>query len=281
MFARARMLIPFLLGSVLLLRAEAVEFRVAYEDKDTPDHTGASELIPDDPGISVEMVKLIEKKVPDLRIVFSRKPWLRCLAELESGAADGIFASSFKLERLKNGAYPMKDGKDDRTYRIDTKSYSLYKRKDSAVEWNGRSFSGLQLEIAAMRGYAIVEDLKKMGVAVSVVDKSESALRMLLAGRIDGFAQLTEVGDYTLKKYPEFQTITKVQPPLVTKDYYLQISHPFMAKYPELSWKIWKALAEIRQSESERLTLKYINRYSDTAAEAAVPAPARQPVPAS
>ncbi len=261
MLAPIRFALPLLLCTILA-QAEVVTFRVAYEDKDTPDHTGASELIPDDPGISVELIKLIETRVPNLRISFSRKPWLRCLAELESGAADGIFASSFKQERLKIGVYPMKDGKDDRSYRLDTKSYSLYKLKDAAVSWDGSRFSQLKQDIAAMRGYAIVDDLKKMGVAVSEVDKSENAFRMLLAGRIDGFAQLTEVGDYTLKKDPSFQRIVKVTPPIVVKDYYLQISHRFQARYPELTLTIWKTLAELRQTEMERLTLKYMKGYT-------------------
>src|SRR5689334_23580573 len=81
--------------------AEPVEFRVAYEDKDTPDHTGSGSAVPEDPGILVEMVRQIQHRLPDLHISFSRRPWARCLAELESGESDAIFSSSFKPERLK------------------------------------------------------------------------------------------------------------------------------------------------------------------------------------
>jgi len=243
--------------------ADPVEFRIAYEDKDTPDHTGTTEVPADNPGITVEMLNLLPSRIPHLKIVFSRKPWARCLLELESGAADAVFASSFKPERLKLGAYPMQNGKDDRNYRIDTKSYSLYKLRDSPITWDGSRFSHASLGVVAMRGYAIVDDLKKLGIAVSEVDKSENAFRMILAGRIDGFAQLTEVGDYTLQKNPEFSPIVKVVPPIVAKDYYLQISHQFQAKHPELTWDIWKKLADIRQEELERLTLKYMKLYPE------------------
>jgi polar amino acid transport system substrate-binding protein len=240
-----------------------VELRVVYEDKDTPDHTGASLLVPDNPGILVEMVGQLPSRVPNLRVSFSRKPWSRCLAELEAGTADAVFASSVNPERMKIGAFPMKDGKEDRHYRIDTKSYSLYKLKDAPIDWDGARFSNVKRSVGAMRGYAIIANLKKMGVPVSEVDRQENAFRMLLAGRLDGFVQLGTEGDYSLKAHPEFKHIVKVAPPVATKDYYLQISHQFQADNPALTLAIWKALAAIRQAESERLTLKYMKAYSD------------------
>ena len=243
--------------------AQVVEFHVAYEDKDSADHTKSTIEIPEHPGIMVEMVRLIETRVPNLRITFSRKPWARCLVELERGAVDAIFSSSFKPERLKIGVYPMKDGKDDRRYRIDTKSYSLYKLSDAAGTWDGKRFDNLRQGVLAIRGYSIIDDLKKLGVAVKEVNRADDGFRMLLAGRADGFAHLTEFGDYVLKKSPEFAGIVKVAPPIMTKDYYLQVSHQFYAKQPALVPVIWKTLAEIRQAELERLEAKYLKQYSE------------------
>jgi len=267
---RTAILLLMLWGAAMA-RAGPVELRVAYEDKDTPDHTGAGETIPEDPGILVELVKQIQNRVPNLRISFSRRPWARCLADLETGEADAVFSSSFKPERLKIGVYPMKDGKDDRTYRIDTKSYSLFKLRDSTVDWDGNRLANVKTAIAAMRGYAVVDDLKKMGVTVQEVNNSESGFKMLLAGRVDGFAQLTEVGDYTLKKYPAFSGVIKQSPPLVVRDYYLQISHPFQTKHPELTLTIWRALADIRRTELDRLTAKYMRFFEETPVDANPP----------
>lgn len=246
----------------MLALAETVELRIAYEDKDTPDHTGTAEVPAENPGITVEMLNMLPARIPGLKIVYSRKPWARCLGELGTNAVDAVFASSFKPERLKIGVYPMNNDKPDRNFRIDTKTYSLYKRRDSPVGWDGSRLDGVTLEIAAMRGYAVVDDLKKLNVAVYEVDRSEYAFRMMLSKRLDGFAQLTEVGDYTLGKYPEFaRAIVKVEPPLVVKDYYLQFSLAFQAKYPELTQTIWKNLAEIRQKELDRLNAKYMPFY--------------------
>lgn len=106
----------FFLASIFLLwlgpgsaSAQLITFHLAYEDKDSADHTVSGTAIPQNPGIMVEMIRLIETRVPNLRITFSRKPWARCLAELESGDVDAIFSSSFKPERMKIGVYPMKD----------------------------------------------------------------------------------------------------------------------------------------------------------------------------
>jgi len=261
-------LIRILLASILALvtcaaGAQPVEFRVAFEDKDSYDHTGAGSGVPEHPGVLVELVAMIPQRVPNVRITFSRKPWARCLAELEVGAVDAIFSSSFKPERLKIGVYPMADGKADRRYRIDTKSYSLYKLRDTPLEWDGTTLSNVQQGIIAMRSYAIVDDLRKTGVAVTEVNSPDDAFRMLLAGRADGFAQLTDFGDLTLRRKPGLERIVKVPLPLATRDYYLQISHQFNDKYPELPPRIWKALAEIRQAEGERLAAKYLKLYAD------------------
>lgn len=119
-----------------------------------------------------------------------------------------------------------------------------------------------------MRGYAIVDDLRKMGVPVHELVSSESGLRMLLAGRVDGFAQLTEVGEPLLRKYPAFSAVVRQGPPLTTRDYYLQISHPFQARHPDLPAQIWKALAEVRRTSQERLSAKSMRLYGDEQADA-------------
>ncbi len=97
--------------SLLPAGAQGVEFHVAYEDKDSYDHTGNGTVVPDDPGIVVELVDLVQQRLPELRLRYSRKPWARCLAELEVNAVDAVFSSSFKPERMAIGVYPMHKGR--------------------------------------------------------------------------------------------------------------------------------------------------------------------------
>lgn len=253
------------LGGAAAWAAEPVTLRVAYEDKDSRDHTGTAEVPTENPGITVELIAMLETRIPDLKVVFVRRPWVRCLLELETGLSDATFASSFRPERMKIGLYPMTaEGQPDRRYRIDTRTYSLYKLRDAPLDWDGRQITPDKYEIVAMRGYAIVDDLRKIGVPVTEVDRSDIAFKMLVAGRIDGFAQLSDVADYTLKRRPELgREVVKLTPPLAVKDYYMQISHQFNARHPGMAQRIWKVLAELRQSEHERLTAKYMALYPD------------------
>lgn len=252
----------------LLAKGGGIEFRIAFEDKDSPDHTGTSTVPTENPGIIVEMVQMLPASLGgEIRVLLLRRPWARCLAELETGQVDAIFSSSFKPERMKIGLYPMKNGQPDRALRIDTKSYKLYTRADAGLSWDGQRFTGPErpLELVAMRGYAIIDELRKLpGVSVSEVDRAEVAFRMLLAGRAHGFAQLSEAADHVLRKTPEFaRAIVKLEPPLMSKDYFLQISHAFHKRHPKLSARIWQALGEIRHSEQERLVAKYLRLSSD------------------
>jgi polar amino acid transport system substrate-binding protein len=62
--------------------------------------------------------------------------------------------------------------------------------------------------------------------------------------------------------------------PLAVRDYYLQVSHPFQARHLELTLAIWKALADIRRTELDRLTAKYMRFYEEGPAEPGLQTPA-------
>ena len=59
-----------------------------------------SSRIPENPGVAVEMIKLLESKIPNLKITLIRRPWKRCMLILKAGIVEGIFNANFKPERL-------------------------------------------------------------------------------------------------------------------------------------------------------------------------------------
>ena len=252
-----KLLLIFLFISPLF--AEEITFSVLYENKSQPPYyLGNTEEVLEKPGLAVEMVQLLEKKLPQIKVVLSRAPWKRCKKELELGKTDAIFNASFKKKRLKIGKYPWKNGKVDPSSRITTISYSLYKLKDNPISWNGKKFINLEGSIAAPLGYSIVGDLRKKNIEVNESRSTKTSFRMLQKNRVQGVAAQTVTGDDLLKSN-KFKSIIKNDPPLVTKDYFLMISHQFYNKHPKLSEKIWKALAEIRQKQSKVLRKKYEN----------------------
>jgi polar amino acid transport system substrate-binding protein len=240
--------------------AETV-LHVAYEDKTQfPYYMGDTERVLEKPGAAVELVKLLEERVPGLRIQFSRYPWKRCLAMLETGQVDGIFNASYNPERARIGEYPWKSGQVDPSRRLTTISYHLYALPDADLGWNGEAFEDPDLEIGAPLGYSIVKDLEHLGVSVMRVRSSRQSLQLLIAGRVHAVALQSVTADFLLSRNADpLPGIVRIDPPLKTKPYYLILSQEFKAANPELAEQIWNAIGELREEKLEALAQPYLS----------------------
>ena len=242
-----------------ILLAETV-LHVAYEDKTQfPYYMGDSQQVPEKPGAAVELIMMLENRIPDLRIKLSRYPWKRCLAMLETGQVDGIFNASFNEARNRIGDYPRKNGQVDPSRRLTTISYHLYALPETDLSWNGVVFEDPNLTIGAPEGYSIVNDLEDLGVSVIKVRSSLQGLYLLNAGRVKAVALQSVTADYLLTNKPDQLTdIVRIDPPLKTKPYYLMLSHQFKAGNPALSEQIWNTVGELREEKLEALALPYL-----------------------
>ncbi|MDM8523826.1 transporter substrate-binding domain-containing protein [Desulfococcaceae bacterium HSG8] len=249
-----------LLGISVNANAESVNLVLAYENKEQPPYYyGNTTRIPSSPGITVDIVKQLENRIPGLKINFVRYPWKRCLLHLQKGEVDGLFKATYKLERTKTGRYPMRDGKIDPERKIAVMSNSLYKLKQSAIGWDGKNFSNVNGYICAPRGYIITSILKEINIQVIESDSSMSCLAKVMLKRVAAAALQTVTGDALFKTYPErFRHLEKVSPPLSTKPQYLMLSHQFVIKNPEMAERIWNAIAAIRQEDLEEIALQYV-----------------------
>ena len=240
--------------------AETV-LHVAYEDKTQfPYYMGDTQAVLDRPGAAVELVRMLEERIPGLQIKFSRYPWKRCLAMLETGQVDGIFNASFSQARTRIGEYPWKDGHVDASRRLTTISYHLYALPHAELGWNGEAFEDPHLTIGAPLGYSIVNDLENLGVSVMKVRSSMQSLQLLNAGRVDAVALQSVTADYLLMNNSDQLTdIVRIDPPLKTKPYYLMLSRQFKAANPVLSEQIWDAIGELRNEQLEALAQPYLS----------------------
>jgi len=222
---------------------------LVYEVKPNPPfYLGKKTINWNKPGITLEVLKSLEKKL-NIKFKFDRLPWARGLEQLKNNLVDGIFHASFKAERLKIGAYPLSNGKPDTSRKLMSQSYFLYKRKESPLTWDGITFGNLHGSIGAIIGYAIVGDLALINVEVEEVVSQWSNLRKLVLGRIEGVAGLESMNDIVIKAHPEeFMSIAKVYPPIMSKPYYLMLSHKFVRENPELAEAIWDGIRDIRQT---------------------------------
>jgi len=200
------------------------------------------------PGVVIEMLQLVEK---DLKIKFRflPRPWTRCQAELKSNMVDGIFTASFKTSRMEIGRYPMKGNKVDPNKRIMSNSYSFYKLKSNAVEWNGKKFANLNTSIGAVRGNSVIKTLEKKKLKLDKTTSPTLNLNKLIAGRFDVIAAGEYNTDMLIRKSKKYRDIVKLKPPFVTKPYYVMLSHKFVKNNPKLAEKIWDSIERIRKSE--------------------------------
>lgn len=244
------------LGCALPCGAGTVTLRFAHEGVTLfPYYLSADAATPDKPGAMLQMLKLLETRIPNLKVEFQHMPWRRCLVKLEAGEIDAV-ESSFNPGRMVNGAFPMKAGQIDARLRIHTLSYTLFAMGDSGLSWDGKSLHGLNGAIGAPLGYSIVDDLKARGVRVEESTSTSTNFQKLLLGRLGGVAAQTHVGE-RLMKLERFKAIVKLTPVLASKDYYLLLSHQFVAKYPDLSKRIWNELAQIRETEMAAIMSSY------------------------
>ncbi|MCP3927134.1 MAG: amino acid ABC transporter substrate-binding protein [Desulfobacterales bacterium] len=242
--------------------SSSIKLVFAYEDKQNyPFYLDSKKINWEKPGVSIELLKKLESELP-VRLEFKRQPWKRCKYNLKNGAVDGIFNASFSTERMKIGVYPMINGSVDISRRITTLSYYLYKFHTSSVIWDDKikSIRNMGSPICAPLGYSIVKNLKKWGIPVVEKNHVSDCFRILSFnnGKISGVATLEFDGDlYLTKNDDKIHGIKKVMPPLVSKPYYLMLSHQFVSQHPELAEQIWDTVKKLRKAWLEPLLKKY------------------------
>lgn len=224
-------------------------------------------LLRDRSGLNMLMVRLLGQRL-GLRFEVALLPWRRCLLSLQEGGVDGAFKASFQPERLKIGRYPMRGGQVDVERAMLEESYHLYRLKGSAVSWDGQRLSQLDGAVGAQAGFSIVAWLRQQQLPIEASAKAPDAvLAMLQRGRIGAAALQTSQGDYTLSRHPPFAAqIERQGPPLVSKPYYLLLSHAFVKRHPALAERIWDGVAAVRESPEYRQALQQALAAAGTAA---------------
>jgi polar amino acid transport system substrate-binding protein len=216
-------------------------------------------VMKDRPGLNILHLKVVEKKL-GVKLCLYPLPWKRCQESLKDGVMDGIFAASFNPERMEIGVYPMVADEPDNTQAMMQESYSLYRLKGSAVQWDGKKLTVTGL-VGAQPGYSIVRHLQQLGANVDEGARSvDSNLKKLMLRRVNAVALQTLEGDNFLRSNPEFaDKIEKVGPKLVEKAYFLMLSKPFVAKYGDFAKELWKSVTDVREAADYKAKMTTCN----------------------
>lgn len=214
----------------------------------------------DRPGLTLELLKRLGERLR-VNLEFRRYPWKRGLYLVETGEVDGIFHASYKMEREKIGVYPKTpDGMVDPARAVFVQSYALHVLKGSEVTWDGKAIGGLGNEaVGATAGYSVIADLEKLGVRVETGRVQEINLNKLVAGRIAAYAELENMAAAAIAANPAaYSDVVRLEPPLISKPYYLLLSHAFADRDPALASAVFDTIAEINADPAfQRIVARY------------------------
>lgn len=185
--------------------------------------------------------------------------WSRGLELVKKGVADGIVNASYNKERAQYAIYPMKAGKHNPAKQLKTIQYSLYKHRNSTMHWDGTQFTNIDGDIGAVKSYAIVGDLRKMGIPVKEFQIELKIMKDVAVGKLKATAMQDYIADEHIKLHPLLKTnLVKLPIPLRTKVYYLIFSKNFYQENEAMAHKIWDTIEMYSQSdEYQRLKQEF------------------------
>ncbi|MBH9551263.1 substrate-binding periplasmic protein [Inhella gelatinilytica] len=174
-------------------------------------------------------------------------PWKQCLADVKAGTVDGAISGSYSKERAEFADYPIKlDGEVDATRRLYRASYSFYRQKGAALQWDGKALQANGL-IGAQQGFSVVAQLKDLGAKVE--DNTTSAdevLKRVVSGKYQAGVVQNAEGDNSIAQDPALKGLERVEPVIVEKAYYTLFSKTFTAKHAPTARAVWNTILKVR-----------------------------------
>lgn len=255
-----RLPFPQALLALLVLHATAqadpCTIRLAYNEVSAPPYyLGDGGKTPPNPGPAIELVDLAASRL-GCKITWQRKPLKRIIRELQYNTIDATLALSHSKERTQFCVYPLKGELPDASLALWSLSYHFYVKRGSTLTWDGRQFNRKPTSVGANAGYSVVSDLARLGIAAEEAPGDLNNLGKLMHERIEAYAGQSLFVDQ-LRDQAEFQGISKLEPAIVRKDYFLVFSHGYYAAFPDTVNKLWRLIPELKKSHGAALDKKY------------------------
>ena len=222
-------------------------------------YSGGSER----PGALMKMLQVMAHNL-NLDIHFNRLSWSERLQLVENNQLDGTTYASFSEDRLKIGAFPMKDGVIDPSRRTMSIGYHFYKLKEAPFMWDGESFYNVNGCIGTHKGAIIADILKEKGFQVESFESPSECLAQLLAKQVTAIVELGSWIDIEMSDNPEkYQDVEKIPTPIEEKPYYLMLSHKFVKEHPQLAEQIWDEIGRLREEKSKIFEDVFVDMFQE------------------
>ncbi|MCF6439567.1 amino acid ABC transporter substrate-binding protein [Pseudoalteromonas luteoviolacea] len=250
-----RFLAFFLLISWSSLAYATTFMTLCYEDKNIPPFfLGSGFEVPNyRPGATIEILRGLESKVRNVRFKFVRKPWQRCLKEVQKNKVDAVVAS-YRAERANFLNFPINEqGKVDETLAISMLGTCLVGKQGLGQDVANNNFP---ISLAVPRGYAVLRALQQDLYRVIQTDSQDDAYQLVLKGLVDGALGLCQIYDEQISGFPYSDLLEPVFPPVDISYGYLALSKNFLKQNPEVSRALWEGLGAMPLHE---YYLDYVN----------------------
>lgn len=265
--ASLRVLILLVLGGLTSAVAAAEEdwprLRLCYELGGLPPYTHPpAETSAKEPGLIIELIQQAAYQAK-LRLDLHQQPWKRCVHEVQQGGSDGLFIAVWQADRDAWGRYPGRGKQQapvDAEQRLWRVEYPIIVRPGGTLQWDGQGFSGIRHGVGAPLGYATSQRLRELGVLASESLTQAAALRLVAAGRLDGYVLEREIALELIERLQLQKQLMFLPRPLLETDWYLPLSHQFYSAHPELAEGFWQALAEQREHYGADLSRRYLRQ---------------------
>lgn len=240
-----------LLSMAFALPLEATPVRICYEQSEMLPYTrGEGPEVPADPGLVPTRIKQAGAGA-NLDLVLYRRPWKRCLLDLEQGRAEGIFPLIWTAEREQWAAFPrLATGELDPRRYLWEGVYSIFVRHGAALGWDGERFSQLKNGVAAPSGYVAQQKLNRLGVRGPQHLEVEKGLWLVAMERLDGYVIDRHIGEHLIRKYGLNDSLTTLPIPFMSSKWYLALSKPFVRLHPDEAQALWSALEKVRHEQA-------------------------------
>lgn len=217
-----------------------------------PDHAVAPYLSAPGkaPGVSERLISDAAARA-HLSVVFVRVPSTRCLAMMRMGMVEAGLSGAAD-ENLQVLRFPLRDGKPDASKRVIALHQVWVKRKDSALDWDGKSLLNVAprgLRVGTLQLNRVAADgLAPLGVTVdnAAYDVAQ-LLRKLEARRVDAAVLLQEEFE-ALRNDPVARQLAMLPLPLRAADYFLATKPTLTTEEQTKVEAWWAAIAALRDT---------------------------------
>ncbi|ABC31796.1 ABC-type amino acid transport/signal transduction systems, periplasmic component/domain [Hahella chejuensis KCTC 2396] len=238
--------------------AEPPPIRICYESDHMPPYSlSDAEALRDRAGVLPELIDIAAERV-GLPYKFYRRPWKRCIRDLEENRLDALFAAIWLKERETWGVYPNLNGELDPNRRLWSAIYPIFVANDSKLQYSNGEFQGLKFGVGAPVGYVAYQKLERMGVLAPSSLTPDVGFELLIRNRLDGYVIDQSIGRTLARNMGLSDAITTLPEPFLISDWYLVISHKFYEERTQDAESLWAALAQTREEMGEYLLEKYM-----------------------